>query len=322
MQFVLRRAALVALALVVPGAALAAATGPSLKLAGSARAYQGKPYTVSVTSKGASCALGVRYSDGSKQNGLLGAKGANGRVTWKWTLPQLTAPGPALLSARCGGSKGTRKITVVGSLIPPKIVVTKSGWSVRTRPYAGSTVSYGVLLRNTSPNVNAMSVNVQVNFVLADSKLIGTATKQIPSISAGETYNFADQLAFPGDAPIDKLEFVILVAAREKAQRTPRPGLDNIAVVPGQFEPAWTGWVQGEIVNDHRTLMLRSTSLSAVLFDAAGHVLGGATGAAYNPLPPGTRQVFKLTFGLDSIPYAKVASVAISASPSWETNAP
>ena len=322
MLSVLRRTALVVLALAIPGAALAAASGPSLKLAGSARAYQGKSYTASVATKAASCSLRVRYSDGETQNGLFGARGKNGRVTWKWTLAQLTAPGKALLTARCGRSTGSRKITVVGSLIPPKILVTKSGWSVRERPFAGSTVSYGVLLRNTSPNVNAMNVNVQVNFVLADSKLIGTTAKQIPSLSAGETYNLADQLAFPGAAPIAKLELVILVGAREKAQRTPRPGLDNVAVVPGQFEPAWAGWVQGEVVNDHTKLMLRSVSLSAVLFDAAGNVLGGATGAAYNPLPPGTRQVFKLTSGLDSIPYAKVASVAISATPSWETNAP
>lgn len=313
---------LVALALVVPAAALAAASGPSLKLVGSARAYQGKPYTVSVAGKGAACSLTVRYSDGATQAGLLGTSSGNGRVTWKWTLPQLTAPGPALLSARCGVSKGTRKITVVGSLVPPKIVVTKSGWSVRERAFAGATVSYGVLLRNTSPNVNAMSVNVQVNFVLADNKLIGTATQQVPTIGAGETYNFAGSLAFPGAAPIAKLEFVILVGAREKAAKTPKPGLDSIAVIPAQFEPAWTGWVQGEVVNDNAKLMLRSTNLSAVLFDAAGKVLGGASGSAYNPLPPGTRQVFKLTNGIDSIPFSKVASVSISAIPSWETNAP
>src|SRR5688572_6388479 len=114
MQFVLRRAALVALALAVPGAALAAASGPSLKLAGSTRAYQGKSYTVSVATKAASCTLNVRYSDGEKQNGLFAPRGKNGRVTWKWTLASLTAPGPALLSAKCGGSTGTRKITVVG----------------------------------------------------------------------------------------------------------------------------------------------------------------------------------------------------------------
>lgn len=322
MEVVLRRAALIALALVIPGAALAAASGPSLKLAGSARAYQGKPYTVSVTTKGPSCALTVRYSDGAKQAGLFGTRGADGRVTWKWTLPQLTAPGPALLSARCGAARGTKKITVVGSLIPPKIVVVKSGWSVRERAYAGASVSYGVLLRNTSPNVNATNVSVQVNFVLADNRLVGTTTQSVSSIGAGQTFSHAGQLTFPGAAPIAKLEFVILVGAREKTQKMPRPGLDNIAVIPAQFEPAWTGWVQGEVVNDHPRLMLRSTSLSAVLFDAAGKVLGGATGFAYNPLPPGTRQVFKLTNGVDPIPYAKVASVSISTIPSWETNAP
>ena len=305
--------------LVVPGAAFAASSGPSLKLVGSARAYQGKPYAVSVAAKGAACSLSVRYSDGTTQNGMLGAKGAGGRVAWKWTLPQLTAPGPALLSARCGGATGTRKITVVGSLIPPKIVVTKSGWSVRPRAL-GATVSYGVLLRNTSPNVNAMKVSVQVNFVLADSKLIGTATNQVMMIGAGQTYNYAGQLTFPGTAPIAKLEFVIMVGAREKAAKVPQPGLDNVAVVPGQFDPTWTGWVQGEVVNDQVALMLKATNLSAVLFDAAGNVLGGVTGSAYNPLPPGTRQVFKLTNGIDSIPYSKVASVSISAIPLWQAS--
>jgi hypothetical protein len=322
MQFVLRRAALVALALVVPSAALAAASGPSLKLAGSARAYQGKSYTASVATKAASCSLNVRYSDGETQNGLFGARGKNGRVTWKWTLAQLTAPGPALLSVKCGGSTGTRKITVVGSLIPPKIVDTKSGWSVRPRVGAGSTVSYGLVLRNTSPNVAAIRVTVQVNFVLADSKLIGTATTWVAAIGAGETYNYAGQLAFPGAAPIAKLEFVILAGARQKADKVPRPGLDNITVIPGQFEPAWTGWVQGEVVNNNAKLMLKSTELSAVLFDAAGNVVGGVTGSAYNALPPGTRQVFKLSNGIDSIPYSKVASVAISAIPTWEAQTP
>ena len=75
-------------------------------------------------------------------------------------------------------------------------------------------------------------------------------------------------------------------------------------------------------VNDQVALMLRNTNLSAVLFDAAGNVIGGATGSAYNALPPGTRQVFKITNGIDSIPYSKVASVSISAIPNWQATAP
>ena len=321
MQSVVRKAVLLLVALVVPGVALAAATGPSLKLVSSPRAYQGKPYAASVTAGGAACALTVRYADGARQAGLVGAPGANGRVTWKWTVPQLTAPGTAVLSARCGTSTAKRKITVVGSLVPPKIVVTKSGWSVRQR-LGGSTVSYGLLLKNTSPNVNALKISVQVNFVMADSFLIGTATQSVSFIGAGQTYNHAGQLAFPGAAPIAKLEFVILVGTREKAAKTPQPGIDNVAAVPLAFDPAWTGWVQGEVVNDQAKLTLKNSNLSAVLFDGAGNVLGGATGSAYNVLPPGTRQVFKLTNGADSVPYSKVASIAVSAIPTWETPTP
>ena len=80
--------------------------------------------------------------------------------------------------------------------------------------------------------------------------------------------------------------------------------------------------MQGEVINDDKSQLLKSVQLSAVLFDAAGNVLGGATGSAFNQLPPGTRQVFKLTSGVDAVPYAKVASWAVSATPTYETQTP
>ncbi len=143
-------------------------------------------------------------------------------------------------------------------------------------------------------------------------------------IGAGETYNYAGQLAFPGAAPIAKLEFVILVGAREKAREDCRGrGSTTSRSIPGQFEPAWAGWVQGEVVNNHAKLMLKSTEpLGRAVRRCRERASGARPASAYNALPPGTRQVFKLTNGIDSIPYSKVASVAISATPSWETNAP
>jgi len=221
------------------------------------------------------------------------------------------------LSARCGNASAKRRITVVGTLIPPKIVVAKSGFSVRQRP-TGSAASFGVVLKNTSPNANALRISVQVNFVLADSRLIGTTTQLIPIINARSTYNFAGSMSFPGAAPITKLEFVILVGSREKATPAPVPSLASIAWIPQQFDPNWTAWLQGEVINNHRSYTLKGVQLSAVLFDAQGNVLGGATGSAFNVLPPGTRQVFKLTSSIESIPYAKIASVAMSVIPTWE----
>jgi hypothetical protein len=312
-------------ALLLPATALSAAAGGSaktVKFVSAGRAYQGKPYTVVVASKnGTSCTLAVKYSDGDTQPGLGAARVSAGKATWKWTLPQVAAPGAARLTARCGAATGTRSIVVVGTLIPPKITVLKQGWSVRAKP-VGSSVSYGLVLKNTSPNANALKISVQVNFVLADNRLVGTATQSIPMISAGSTFNYAGSLQFPGAAPITKLELVILVGQREKAQKLHQPAVDNVFAVPQAYDPAWTAWVQGEVINDHPTLSLRSTQLSALLFDAAGNVLGGATGSAYNLLPPGTRQIFKLTNGVDAVPYAKIASVAISATPTYETPAP
>lgn len=304
-------------------ASTAAAARPSLDFVGPQRAYQGKPYSVTITPKraGGACTLKVRYADGALQQGLSSVQAAGGRATFKWTVPQLAAPGAATLTARCGSASAKRRITVVGSLIPPRIVVVKSGFSVRPRG-VGATASYGVVLKNTSPNVNALKVSVQVNFVLADTRLIGTATQVVPTINAGSEYNYAGTLSFPGSAPVAKLEFVIIVGSKEKASRVPSPSLDNVLWVQQAYDPRWTAWVQGEVINNHPTYTLKGARLSAVMFDSEGNVVGGAVGSVFNVLPPGTRQVFKLTSAADSVPYSKVASVAISTTPNWEEAGP
>jgi hypothetical protein len=302
-------------------AGTAGAGRPALQFDGAKRAYQGKPYAISLqTKQTGTCTLKVKYADGQLQQGITASRGA-ARVTFRWTVPELAAPGAATLTARCGSKSATQRVTVVGTLIPPRIVVVKSGYSVRTRQL-GSTVSYGVVLKNTSPNANALKVSIQVNFVMADSHLVGTATQQIPVINAGSTYNYAGSLGFPGAAPVAKLEFVIIVGNREKAKAMPNPTLSNVAWVAQQFDPAWTAWVQGEVINSHPSFTLRNTLLSAVFFDAQGNVIGGATGSAYNVLPPGTREVFKLTNSVEAVPYAKVASVAVSTIPTWDTTTP
>lgn len=325
MSRTLGRWTLVVLTLLAPGAALAASGSthaPSVKFVVAGRAYQGRPYSVTVATKsGPSCKLGVKYADGTAQAGIGVAPVTSGKATWSWTLPAVAAPGPARLTATCGASKAQQTIIVVGTLIPPKISVVKSGWSVKQQGVS-SNVSYGVVLKNTSPNADAQKVSVQVNFVMADDKLVGTATQQIAQIGAGMTFNYANSLSFPGSAPIAKLEFVIIVGERVKAQKLHYPAVDNVAAIPQTFDPSWTAWVQGEVINDHPTLSLQSVALSAVLFDADGNVLGGATGGAYNVLPPGTRQVFKLISSADAVPFSKIASIAVSTTPTYQTTAP
>jgi hypothetical protein len=66
-------------------------------------------------------------------------------------------------------------------------------------------------------------------------------------------------------------------------------------------------------------LTLQNAQFSAVVFDAAGNVLGGGGGSSFNPLPPGTRIVFKLQGGgFSDISSDKAASVMVSAVPTWQ----
>ena len=141
-----------------------------------ATALQGKLVRIAVATKPARstrCTLAVTYKDGVVEQ--LGRTFARlGRASWEWRVPEVAQPGRARLVASCTGAGSvTRSITVVGTLLPPKIVVVDQGFSVRART-TGSEASFGLMLRNTSPNADALNVYVLVNFVMADGQAIGT----------------------------------------------------------------------------------------------------------------------------------------------------
>ena len=316
-----KSAAVLAAAVVLAGitAGSLAAKPTALRISAPARAFQGKVAIVSVKAQGFGCKLGVRYSDGQKQSDMFPTQVRNGTVTWNWQVPDFAAPGLARLTAVCPGKgKATKSVIVVGGLIPPKISVLKQGFSVRVNGN-GENVSYGIVLQNLSPNANALGVTALVNFVMPDNHLIGTASNQVPIINAGSIYYLGGEIGFQGAPPIQRLEIVINPGGRAKTAKVFEPALDNVKMLPNDFDPNWLGYVQGDLINVHPTLALASSSMSCVIFDAAGNVLGGGTGGGNFKLQPGTRSFFKLSSGFDPIPFNKAASVSISIIPSYES---
>jgi hypothetical protein len=297
---------------VISGAAAHAATAAVTFVRLPSVALQGKTLAVvaSVKPSGRLCTLSVRYADGFAQ--VVGRTISNrGQARWTWTVPEVAKAGRAIVTASCAGlGTRSRAVTVVGDLVAPKIVVEKQGFSVRAKT-RGSSVSYGLLLKNVSPNADALQVYVLVNFVMADGQLIGTDAHTVDGIAAGTTYAYGGSLTFPAGAPVVQLEVVVKVGGR---QRHSLPVVDNIRVLPGLYDATWVGEVDGEVINADPSLNLQSTKLSAVVFDAAGNIIGGGTGMATALLPPGTRQVFVLTSGFDAIPWGQAASARVSPS--------
>src|SRR6187397_2648250 len=164
-----------ALALVISGSAGAGAglrfrTVPQRVVAGSAVAV-----VVSAPGTGR-CTLAVTYADGKAQPGLLSAPLVNGTARWRWQIGDTSAAGKASVVVACGKARVRGSMLVVGSLIPPKVVVVKDGFSTRSK-LQGTNLSCGIVLRNTSPNADALNVYALVNFVMADNHALGTVTQ-------------------------------------------------------------------------------------------------------------------------------------------------
>ena len=321
MATALRLTALTAAAFLAGSAAQASARTAGIGFTFMPRhALQGEDarIAVSVRPAGTRCTLSVSYQGGTRQSGLTPAVAAGGRASWTWRIPTDVQAGVARATVRCARAGAvTRSLVVVGRIEAPKVTVNKQGFSVRPNPTQGSRLSYGLILHNGSPQKDALNVSVQVNFVLADNHLLGTDSQRIDGIAAGSDYALGRSVSFPGDAPIVRLEVVVQVEKFD-APSIHAPTLENMHLVPQQFDTKWVGTIEGELQNTDLVLSLRSAQLSAVVFDSAGNVIGGGSGFAFQLLPPGARQFIQLAAGLDAIPMERAASAMISVTSSWQ----
>jgi hypothetical protein len=197
-----------------------------------------------------------------------------------------------------------------------RVDVVKQGYSIRPRSYGGTDGSYGVILENRSSTEDALDVNVLVNFVMANSKLSGSASTAVSAIAAGGTYALGGNLSYDGIAEVSRLEVVVTVAKRQP-HKLHLPPIANIYLEPSTYDAGWLGAVDGELINDDPLLTLQSAQLSAVVMDAGGSVVGGATGYAFSPLPPSARELVKLTQSVTAIPLTKAASAIVSVTPTY-----
>src|ERR1043165_1948910 len=139
------------------------------------RVVQGNPATFSVvvSPAGARCSLSVRYKSRARQKGLKTVTAAGGTATWTWTGPKHVQPGPARGTVSCSGAgRASRTMTVIGQVLPPKIDIVQTGFSIRPYPYGGTSVSWGAILANRSKTQDALDVEVLCNMVMADNRLI------------------------------------------------------------------------------------------------------------------------------------------------------
>jgi hypothetical protein len=306
----------VALLAIAGSASASSERSSGISITGPTRIVQGDTVKMTVMARsGARCTLMLRYKSGSQRVGPVTSVG--GKALFTFDVARRAAPGAATVKAACGAAGSTtRKLVVIGAVIAPKINVLKQGFSIRPHPFGGSTVSWGVVLQNTSTKQDAADVYVLANFVLPDNTLIGSQTRRITRIGANAAGVGGGDLHFIGVPPIARLEVVVQVKEGDKPRKM-LPLMSNEHVVPDRMDPRYVGSVEGEVANDDLGRRMRRAELYAVALDAAGNVLGGGAGYASATLPPGSRQFFKIV-GLRGVQMASVASLMTAAVPTYE----
>lgn len=283
------------------------------------RAFKGQPANISVVVRptGVLCAASIRYANGSLQR-LKAARVRAGKASWRWNVPGEAAPGLATASVSCGtAGKATRRFNVVRPpTIPARITIKNSGFSQRVRSTTRY-VSYGIELANTSPENDALDVTVLVNFLDATNRVVDTTSQRVPAVGAGTVYYLGGSTTIPDASPVSKLEIVTRLGG-QAPKRKLGPAFADIIVQAQKSDPAWVGAVVGQITNDHPSMLLRSTRISAVLYDSAGVIIGGGSGSLGEQLVPGVRAYFQANSGVNAVPFERAAAASVSTLGSYE----
>jgi hypothetical protein len=304
----------------------AASAGAAVDAGGSLRfgfvpektfAGQAASISVVVRPSRARCAGSVRYTDGATQR-LASIVASGGRASWRWRVPAKAALGRATASVSCNGAGRIARTFVVSGppAAPARIVIEKRGYSQRVR-FTSRDVSFGLVLSNPSPEKDALDVSVQVNFVDATNRVVKTETVNVPAVRAASQFFLGGATSIPDGTAVSSLEIVTRIGSQ--ALRTLRaPPTADVQVLAALYDPGFVGAVQGQILNDHPSMLLASSQISTVIFDAAGNVLGGGTGYGFTSLLPGVRAYFQANVGVGAIPIDRVATAGVSVSGRYE----
>jgi hypothetical protein len=278
--------------------------------------------TVATGTTAVPCFAMLRYADGHLQT-TSSKRPSNHRVTFVVRVPANAGMGEGRWKIACGklGVFGT--FVVVGTQSTtttdaPRVVVATQGFD--QRPSAGglgSTVSYGVMLHNTSQAEDAQNVYVIVNMVAADGSLIGSKSQTVATVPAGGNYALGDSLPLRTTVAATHLEITVRVGAHQPKEPHTMPDLANVRILPDPFDPGFVHEVDGEVVNDTSKATLSSATLSIVILDATGTPIGGGTGYLYAPVPSGSRFVFTAQNGFTAIPLDKAVTAVVSIVPHY-----
>ena len=273
---------------------------------------QAASLTVAVRPSGVRCSGRIVYADGRKQ-ALKATSARRGRATWRWTVPLEVKLGAATVNVGCNRAGSASRVFVVTGrpTEPARVEIEKHGFSQRVK-LGSREVSYGVVLTNVSPENDALNVSVHVNMLDSTGIIRKTDVKTVSTIGAKGTHYLGGGVTIPEHwIPISTLEIKVEIGSQQ-AKALWMPQLSDYRIVAAQYDPGFVSTVFFQALNDQPLYIFSSPSISTVVFDSGGAVIGGGTGYGVTTLAPGIRAQYSASLGLSAIPIDRAASAGVT----------
>jgi hypothetical protein len=194
--------------------------------------------------------------------------------------------------------------------IPAQVVVTKSGIAQRASSIGSTFAGYGIVLQNTSPDEDALRVQVLTNILDAGGRILRSETDTYELIPAGATYYAGGDSIFTGSAA--QLEIRATVGERRRKSAVTLPEVANVRVEQS-FSSAR---VLGEVANPSTRTLSSLARITFVCLDGAGNFIGGGFTFPPAALPPSGRAGFETD--AEGLSAAQIASVQVSVEPEYQ----
>jgi hypothetical protein len=311
----MKRAIFAGSALVVAATAIVSASGaraPKTRILSVTKTpIQGKPVKlVAAVRPPVRTTCSATYRSPARRTTRLPARRTTkaGTVFWTWRLTSQAAVGrwPVAVICRRGGRATSFFVVRKAPPPPERVVVGPSGASIAT----SSSISYGVVLTNASPGMDAVGLGLAVTILDASNRIIASEAGKLAWIPAAERFYYggATSANSAWSTPL-RLRAVVTVESWRPAELV-LPPVNNVAVERFGFD---TTTVVGEFSNPYAQELGALTRARAVVFDSAGVVLGGGSTFPITSLASGARTSFRIP--ASAIPIEKAASARASIEP-------
>lgn len=242
----------------------------------------------------------------------------HGTVDWVITVPA-SAPG-GKWTVRLGCARAGNATAALTVTPRAKIVVLKSGFSLgHSSAFCyDACISYGVVLRNVSPDEDALSVKVISQFFDANGVLVKQLADVFKAIPAGTTYyaGFAGNYASPTVPKTlpTRVEVIVfhIKGQQKKSIGSPAPVTD-VRFADDTLPFSGGTDVLGDFTNPYAQTISEDAKVTVVCFDASGKVIGGGSARSNTPVAPSGSSAFRVWIG--ALTPLQIASTKVTVEP-------